>query len=86
MFFVTSCYDDSDLYQKYENLAGRVQKLETLCSQMNTNISSMNSIITALENNDYVTYDFMGIEHTPVTGKMDDKEDCIWLWTVRYEN
>lgn len=30
-------------------------KLEQLCQQMNTNISSLQTIVSALQNNDYVT-------------------------------
>ncbi|MCF0174769.1 MAG: hypothetical protein HUJ95_05445, partial [Bacteroidales bacterium] len=32
----------------------RIEALETLCGQMNTNISSLQSLVSALENNDYV--------------------------------
>lgn len=54
-------YDDSVLNNRVDNLENRVAKLEELCKQMNTNISSLQTIITALQNNDYVT----GV--TPVT-------------------
>lgn len=36
------------------------EALKTLCNQMNTNISSLQTIVTALQNNDYIT------EITPV--------------------
>ena len=36
-------------------LEKRVAKLEELCKQMNTNISSLQSIVNALQKNDYIT-------------------------------
>lgn len=52
---LSSCkYDDDDLWNSVNGLEGRVAKLEELCKQMNTNISSLQSIVTALQNNDYV--------------------------------
>lgn len=48
-------YDDSALRNDLSDLENRVTKLEELCKQMNTNISSLQTIVTALQNNDYVT-------------------------------
>ena len=48
-------YDDSALTGRVDNLENRIAKLEELCKQMNTNISSLQTIITALQKNDYVT-------------------------------
>lgn len=51
-----SCrYDDSDLWNEVRDHEDRIAKLEELCSQMNTNISSLQSIVSALQANDYVT-------------------------------
>lgn len=50
-----SDYDDSALTGRVDDLENRVAKLEELCKQMNTNISSLQSIVAALQNNDYVT-------------------------------
>lgn len=58
MIFVGGCskeYDDSALNGRVDNLENRVVKLEELCKQMNTNISSLQTLVTALQNNDYVT-------------------------------
>ena len=55
LFFTPSCkdgYDDSELVGRVENLENRVQKLE---EQMNSNISSLQAILEALDNNDYIT-------------------------------
>ena len=53
---LTSCkYDDDDLWNSVHGLENRIAKLEELCKQMNTNISSLQTIVTALQNNVYVT-------------------------------
>lgn len=62
--FCSSCskeYDDSALWNDLNSLEARVAKLEELCKQMNTNISSLQTIVSALQSNDYVT----GV--TPIT-------------------
>ena len=48
------CKDD-DLQKQVDELEQRVITLETLCAQMNTNISSMQTIIEALKQQDYIT-------------------------------
>ena len=53
---LSSCkYDDDDIWNSVHGLEDRVAKLEELCKQMNTNISSLQTIVTALQNNVYVT-------------------------------
>lgn len=47
VLFACSKYDDSEL-------RGRVEKLETFCNQLNTNITSLQTIVEALQNKDYV--------------------------------
>lgn len=52
----TACkYDDSEVLHRLENVENRVTKLEELCAQMNTNISSLQAIVNALQQNDYIT-------------------------------
>lgn len=48
-------YDDSALTGRVDSLEIRVEKLEELCRQMNTNISSLQTIVAALQENDCVT-------------------------------
>lgn len=48
-------YDDSALTGRVDDLENRIEKLEEFCKQMNTNISSLQTIVTALQKNDYVT-------------------------------
>lgn len=53
---LSSCsYDDTDLSNRVENLENRVTALEKLCKEMNSNISALQTIVEALQNNDYVT-------------------------------
>lgn len=53
--FLTSCYDDSDLQDKVNSLDDRLTAVEKLTAQINTNISALQTAVTALQNNDYVT-------------------------------
>ena len=55
LILLTGCYDDSALWTEVNDHEARLAKLETLCSQMNTNISSLQTIVSALEDADYVT-------------------------------
>ena len=58
MLLASGCsdeYDDSALTGRVDNLESRVEKLEELCKQMNTNISSLQTLVTALQDNDYIT-------------------------------
>ena len=54
---MSSCneYDDTALWNDLYVLKNRVARLEELCKQMNTNVSSMQTLVEALQNNDYVT-------------------------------
>lgn len=56
--FFTSCEllapDDSDLMNRMDDFESRLQKLEELCSKMNTNISSLQSIVDAIQKNDQI--------------------------------
>ncbi len=51
----TEPYDDTAIRSDIEDLKERVTKLEELCNQMNTNIDALQTIVAALQNNDYVT-------------------------------
>lgn len=56
LLFVSGCskYDDSTLTGRVDDLENRVVKLEQLCKQMNTNISSLQTLVEAVQQNDYV--------------------------------
>lgn len=47
-------FDDSNLWNSINSLNNRVERLETICDKMNTNISSLRSIVQALQTNDAV--------------------------------
>ncbi len=53
----SSCskFDDTDIWNKLNEHEKRIVALEELCKQMNTNISSLQSIVNALQKNDYIT-------------------------------
>ncbi|WP_418400314.1 PL29 family lyase N-terminal domain-containing protein [Alistipes putredinis] len=49
---LSSCkYDDDDIWNSVHGLEDRVAKLEELCKQINTNISSLQKIVDALQDN-----------------------------------
>lgn len=56
LFTLASCeFDDSEIWDKLYDHENRIQTLEMTCRQMNTNIESLQIIISALQQNDYVT-------------------------------
>lgn len=54
---LVSCteYDEVAMWNKNEDTGSRLAALEELCSQLNTNIVSLQQIVEALQGNDYVT-------------------------------
>ena len=50
-----SKYDDGPLTDRVDNLEKRVITLEDLSKQMNTNISSLQTLVNAVQDNDYIT-------------------------------
>ena len=63
--FISCKYDDSELWDEVRDHEDRIAQLESLCNQMNTNISSLQTIVAALQGNDYVT------SITPVTSGVE---------------
>ena len=51
----TSCYDESAILEKLDDHENRIARLEELCDEMNTNISSLQAIVDVLQNNEYIT-------------------------------
>ena len=49
------CYDDSDIRNELRDHEERIAQLETLCKQMNTNISALQTIVSTLQKNVFVT-------------------------------
>ena len=48
-------FDDSAIWEELLNHKERIEKLEAECNKLNTNISSIKTILEALQTNDYVT-------------------------------
>ena len=58
MLYSTSCsesYDDSTLWGRVDDLENRVARLEELCKQMNTNIASLQTLVSAAQAHDCIT-------------------------------
>ena len=54
---MTSCnkFDDTKIWDKLNDHESRILKLEILCDQLNTNVSSLRTLIEALQRNEFVT-------------------------------
>lgn len=55
---LTSCrnsYDDSAIWDRIKDHEARLNALEEVCKELNTNISAMQTILKALQESDYVT-------------------------------
>ncbi len=50
-----SPYDDSAILEQLRDHEERIQKLEALCNQLNSNIEAMQIVLEVLQENDYVT-------------------------------
>lgn len=51
---LSACYDDTALWDSVKDHENRLKELETLCMEMNTNISSLRDLITASQQGDYI--------------------------------
>lgn len=47
-------YDDSAIWEEIMEQQSRIKKLENWCSQLNSNISALQSLVLAIESNDFV--------------------------------
>ena len=56
-----SSYDDTPLWDKINDHEDRISRLEEMCREMNTNIASLQTLVEAMQNGDYIT----GV--TPIT-------------------
>lgn len=55
VFGCSNDYDDSGIKKDISDLQSRVEKLEKWCDTANGQITSLQGLVTALQNNDYVT-------------------------------
>ncbi|MBO5674643.1 MAG: hypothetical protein J6S09_10210, partial [Paludibacteraceae bacterium] len=49
----SACHND--IWDAIDGLDSRVTKLEELCKEMNTNITSLQTIVSVLQSNDFIT-------------------------------
>ena len=52
---IISCTNLDEVWNELRDHEARIQKLEALCNKLNSNIEAMQAVLTALEQNDYVT-------------------------------
>ena len=50
-----ACTNLDDILDQLRDHEQRIQKLEALCTQLNSNVEAIQTILTALEQNDYIT-------------------------------
>jgi beta-glucanase (GH16 family) len=55
IFFLYSCYNDTDIVERIDNLETRVTALEETCRTINANIKSLESIVNAVSSGDQIT-------------------------------
>ena len=57
VFAILSCskYDDSEIWDYVKEMNARLTQLEEKCKEMNTNITSLQTLVGAFENGDYIT-------------------------------
>ena len=52
---VIACTNLDDILEQLRDHEQRIQKLEALCTQLNSNVEAIQTILTALEQDDYIT-------------------------------
>ena len=58
MLFASGCvtkYDDTPIWNEIDSINNRIEELEELCTTLNNNITSVQQIVKAIEDKDYVT-------------------------------
>ncbi len=58
VLFAVGCsesFDDSKIWDKLDDHESRISQLEELCKQMNTNISSLQTLVSALNQKEFIT-------------------------------
>ena len=51
---IVSCYDDSQIWETLDDHESRIEKLERICTQMNSDISNLKTLVSALSEGDCV--------------------------------
>ena len=55
LILFNACYDDTQLWDELRDHEARIQKLEEMCSQMNSNIAALKELVSVIETGDYIT-------------------------------
>ena len=58
LLFMPSCsddYDDNEIKERLDKVEDKVAQLQEWCTTVNSEITSLKGLVTALESNDYVT-------------------------------
>lgn len=56
MLLLAGCkYDDSLLTSRVDDLDKRVTSLEEICNHLNTNVTSLQTLVTVMQTGDYIT-------------------------------
>lgn len=50
-----SCYDDSALWESFNDHEQRIKNLETQVAEINTNLTSLQALVTAMKQGDFIT-------------------------------
>lgn len=53
-FASMSCYDDSALWDSFNELESRIKTLEEQCTEMNANLTSLRDIVSAMQQGEYI--------------------------------
>ena len=52
---LVSCTNLDEIWAELRDHEERIQRLEALCNRLNSNVEAIQTILTALEKNDYIT-------------------------------
>ncbi|MBO4417855.1 MAG: tyrosine-protein phosphatase [Bacteroidales bacterium] len=52
--FISSCYDDAELWERIRDHEYRITKLEDFCSKINSNLVSLHEVVVAIQAREYV--------------------------------
>lgn len=52
--FVSSCYDDTNVWTTIDGLESRISSLESTCNNLNANLTAFQTMMNAIQNNVYV--------------------------------
>ena len=55
LFLLSGCYDDTRIWEELRDHEERLQKLEALCAQVNSDVASLQELVSAIETGDYIT-------------------------------